>query len=293
MPSENTEYYGIIFDLDDTLLSTSPVYYKTFVQMMLWLYEDMVPHFIRPEEIIEVHDSVRAMRVPKKAQVTCDVMFEDLEIDSKNDISDYPRQLVEVYIECCLRAKEEPKRETAIRIHRLANEKLVHPDSYRFMPHALKLLKYLVARQNVRLFLVTAGPKNLQMPKIESRVIFSRFDRIKLLPISQIHEKGRVFKEWQEEFDYITEWIVIGDSVPIDMNPALATGCFAIHVVDNQSHLAPGSLVAVPNLKERYIKVEDLDDVYRLLSKGLLNAKSTVSFKERARSVCGVEGDVS
>lgn len=293
MPSELTEYIGIVFDLDDTLISTSPAYYKSLVQMMALLYEDTGVHFITPEEVIEVYDLVVKMGSKEWERTHPDVPMSDLGVDFMEDVSDFPRKLVDTYVECCLRSKTYPSKETALKIQEMADKRLRNPDSYRFMPDSLRLLKYLTARRNVRLFLITAGPNQLQRPKIESRVIFSRFDDVRILPIRDILTKGQVIKEWQEKYDYITEWVVVGDSVPIDINPALGAGCYAIHVVDNQCYLAEGELVAIPDFKERYYRAQDMTDVFDVLARGLLSVKdSKVPFKERARSLFSLKNSL-
>jgi phosphoglycolate phosphatase-like HAD superfamily hydrolase len=267
--------YGFVFDLDDTLVASSTIYYAIFSKVYETVLWDMYPTFINPGEIWHIYKTLSS------GECLSDERISSIGITGLHKDDLFPRVMVETYIESCFSKGVMPKWDTARAVELHANHIYTH--KYKMMPGAMKLLNYAARTKDITLFLLTSGSERLQRPKIEDKKIFNHFESITICPITK--GKGEKLKELKEEYDDIDVWFMIGDSVPSDINPALANGYVACHIVKNMSHIAEGELLQVPCVMDRYLRFQDLDE-FRLYFQGAFrNGKDELQVEERERSV--------
>jgi len=256
--------YGIIFDLDDTLLATSNLYYSLIIEMMAMVESCSSPSFLAPEKILNVYRIVTS----NKTSVECETYYEEMDIENMDVYPDrFPRYLAETFIESCLQAGVFPKKEDVQRVYDVGTKIFSH--TYRLVPGAMRLLQYLFSRKDVRLFIVTHGSEKLQAPKMRDKErTFSRFDRIVVVPSSI--SKSVAIKELIEKNDNIDEWVMVGDSITKDINPALAVGIRAILVRKHMSHIAEGEVVDIGDTRKRFVDIDDMGDLYEYMKERYL-----------------------
>jgi FMN phosphatase YigB (HAD superfamily) len=250
--------YGVIFDLDDTLLATSTVYYGLIIRAMGMVEDAVQPWFIVPERILEVYRLVCGGEITEGASS----LFDQLGMyDGSPDV--FPKRLAETFIECCLEGGHIPSEEEVKRVYALGLR--IFKADYKLVPGAVKLINTLDRKPNVRMFIITHGSPTLQEPKLTGKDVFSKFEKIVVCPIKI--SKGVEIKKLMEDYDDITEWIMVGDSIPSDINPALAAGILAYNVQKGMSHIAEGKVLDIGSSLDRYKSFRDLDSLEFFLRK--------------------------
>jgi FMN phosphatase YigB (HAD superfamily) len=258
--------FGIIMDLDDTIISTSPVYYRSLIELMSFIEDSIYPRFLIPERILEVYRIVESGDCSPEAQE----LYHETTVENIAKYPDrWPKKLAETFIECCLEADKIPTREEVQKVYNLGLR--IFEADYRMIPGAIRLINYLAKKANTRLFIITHGSEVLQERKVTSKEIFKKFEKIVVCPIAV--SKGVEIKKLMEEYDGITDWVMIGDSIPSDINPALSLGIPALNVRQYMSHIADGTVLDIGDSKSRYRSFRDLSEVEEFLKKTIYNCE--------------------
>lgn len=248
---------GVILDLDDTCLGTSPVYDAIIFEALKTITEDLNPLHIKPEDMFAIFDLMHWQ------DPTNDTHLANLDEADEIMRSPYrfPKSLVKVYVECCLRVGKFPEQEIADKLYKMGMK--IFTSDYKLLPGAKRCIDYLNRSNNFTLFLITLGEQELQVPKIKAKKMFLNFERIMVCPFDT--NKGSVIKNLREEYDNIDRWVMVGDSISVDINPALACGIDAFHVTLNQGAHSRGDLIAVGDRLKRYREFKDLTEVREYL----------------------------
>lgn len=222
----------IIFDLDDTLIDTSDVYWRArtrFVQELEALDLD-------PDEITE--------------------LFED--IDSENIKTfgfapeRYGKSMLATY-EQLLKRHDRHAGPEILRVIESCGKAIVE-SLPRLIDDADTLLKW--ALNHFQLVLLTRGELVLQMRKLESAALSKYFSEIRVVA----DKNADTFRELIKNAGYSPEktW-VIGDSIRTDINPGILAGATCIlyvykhhsyHWRQEHGHAAVGPYYEAGSLKE-------------------------------------------
>jgi putative hydrolase of the HAD superfamily len=193
----------VIFDADDTLWETQPLYEKakqTFARKMAHL------GFGRQEALTLLED-----------------------IDAKNaslfgfSRRRFPRSMVQTYRQLCGLAGRRPRREVEKQVRAIGECVFrVLPEVYPGTRRALRAL-----RRQFRLVLATKGDAAVQTRRIEALKFKLLFDRIYLLRKKDSVEYRRIIRDLRADPKNV---YVVGDSIRSDVNPALELGIRAFWI---------------------------------------------------------------
>ncbi len=198
---ENKKF--IIFDLDDTLLDTSHLYWS--------VKNDMLELFCN---------------LTGKDKETIDREFEDIEHNNIEIHGYSPERYKFSAVELCQRYKIDDKDIVvcAEKIYLEDPQKIANTD---------ELLSWLQGK--FELALLTRGEKDLQIRKLVNNKLNIYFDEkhIKVVPTKD----KEVFLNFLEHINvHPTECIVIGDSIKSDINPSIEAGMDVIHYNYRHEH---------------------------------------------------------
>jgi putative hydrolase of the HAD superfamily len=223
----------IVFDLDDTLLNTSNVYWharKLFVE-----------------------------KLSKELQIDKDVLVDEFE---KNDHLQmqkmkyspyrYTVSMIETYKICCYNKNHPINEETLKTIRNFG----------RYISRNIPMLIYGAkdildwTSQHYYLALLTRGEDSFQKKKLHKNELYGYFDFVKVVP----HKNAEILKGFIEHigFDCKDVW-VIGDSLKSDINPGIEIGAKCIlygyhhphyHWIQDHESVALGSFYKVDNLSD-------------------------------------------
>jgi putative hydrolase of the HAD superfamily len=200
----------VIFDLDDTLIDTSDLYWKVREEFIDLFKTDIIAReSIR--DIFESEDSKNMVTMgfsPYRYGVTMNNVV-DLLNNQKS-------------LKNSIEIKE--------RIKVISNKILFEIPS--LIDGALDVLKILKAKQ-VELALLTRGSLEVQMRKIWHHKLDKYFKKIKVVAKKDDHEFSRIISEMHATRQ--NSWI-IGDSIKSDINPALQINSNAIQVIYKHEH---------------------------------------------------------
>lgn len=244
---------AVVMDLDDTLISTSKVYADLQIELMRYLQQCLHPFSIPPSVVIEVWDLIR--KDPEGSFERSLEHYRKLAVDEDSQSPEgFPQRITEVFIECMLRSGVMPTREQARHVYEMGMT--IFTADYLMLPGARKLIEYLSRRADTKIFILTHGSPELQKPKVAERAIFARFQEIVVLPLEI--SKGTSLREMQKEYEDVDTWIMVGDSVVRDINPALAEGLLAIHVKRCMEDYENARVIDIGGSRDRYFPVYDL-----------------------------------
>jgi len=190
----------IIFDLDDTLIDTSHLY---------WSVKYDILNFIHSKSNVSYKE--------------LDIMFE--EIEHKNTIkfgydpSRYKISANELCSKCDIKDIKDINY-----INKIADRIIL--DDPKLIEGAEELLSYLYSKYN--LVLLTSGIQKLQFRKIKNNGLNRYFGEKN----TKVVEKKdlKIFIDFLKELSLLPEnCFVIGDSIKSDINPAMECGIKAIH----------------------------------------------------------------
>lgn len=256
---------GVIFDLDDTIISTSPVYYDIIIDLLKMVSNRVKPSFVPPERVLKLFELVSAGEIldlgPYEKK---EILFEELGSSPET----FPYRVVETFVAACLEGGVIPTKEDVVKAWNLGNR--IFTANYKFMPGARNLIYKLSRRLDTKLFLITQGSEKLQRPKLVDDT-FLNFDRITICGNDE--SKSTEIKKLISDFDNIENWAMIGDDVNRDINPALSCGIWAIHVSINTSPRADGDVIDIGDTLKRYKKFYDIGDVYYFLKEVVFNSE--------------------
>ncbi len=195
--------WGVIFDMDDTLLLTSPTFEAAILKLSLRLAELGIPMDETRARLDEVdlarirHVGYGRQRWPESMGLTYRAFVDEGRLAYDAAVE---RECVAIGWETY--AAYPPVREGA-----------------------REVLETL--RPRVTLALATMGDEDLQRPRLEHSGLEHHFDRVFILPRKTPEEFRHVLAECG--FEPATTFMV-GDGMRSDINPALELGMHAIHV---------------------------------------------------------------
>lgn len=220
----------IIFDLDDTLLDTSDLYWS--------VKDDMLNLFCE---------------LTGKDKKTLDREFEDIEHENMKTYGYDPNRYKFSAIELCKKYKIDDK-DIIICTERISIE---YPKK---IDHADKLLLHL--QDNFSLALLTRGEEDLQNRKLLHTGLAKYFDEknIQVVP----NKNKSVFLNFLKELNvHPHECIVIGDSIKSDINPSIEAGIDVIHY--NYKHEIYEWEQDKENTEHNFISVDCLSEIKDIL----------------------------
>lgn len=201
--ASNMNKAGVIFDGDDTLWETMPLYTEA---KQAFFYE-MAQLGFNPAEV--------ELRFESK----------DRENVSKLGFSKhrFPTSMADTYRLFCEKHKVEYQEEIEKTMRGIGYQVFIkHP---KILDHADQVLAQL--RPRYSLVLATKGDIEVQQARIEQSGLSGLFDKIFILP----HKSAKELQEIVEacNLDMRRSWVV-GNSLKSDINPALHTGLSAIWI---------------------------------------------------------------
>lgn len=223
----------IIFDLDDTLIDTSDLYWRVRSEYIKYISQfyfkdlDLI-------DLFEFFDTINSEKIGHDPNRYYSTM---LDVVSYLGLTDY------VDLEY---------------IHSISNDiKSMIP---KLLPHALDLLKWV--HGNYDLALITRGDSELQMKKIQHYELSMFFPVIEIVPIKNSALFSKVITNTGHT---PSNTVILGDSIKSDINPALEIGATAIHYM--YSHHAYYWLQEHTDkpINDNYFKVSDLSQVRKYL----------------------------
>lgn len=196
----------IIFDLDDTLLDTSDIYWQArsrFVELLNFKE-------ISAEEIVDEFEKVDSIHMKTMG-------FSPYR---------YEKTMLFTYNLILKRLNREPSDEIISQIKLCG--RIIIEQMPKVIDGANELLEW--AAKYFKLALLTRGEENLQLKKLYSTGLVNYFDLIKV--VSQ--KNTGIFRQFLEDTEYSPEdtW-VIGDSIKSDINPGIEVGVSCILYVYN------------------------------------------------------------
>lgn len=221
----------IVFDLDDTLIDTSDLYWRTrsaFVKLIDPLVE------ADPNQIVDVFEGIDSIHIredgfsPTRYLKTMLKTYENLRgADSRNNS-------VLKAIEVCARA--------------------IRTEFPKPIDGAAELLEWVYPRFD--LVLITRGEKSLQLKKLEHAGFRKYFSMIETVE----RKTSKTFQDIIEHsgFSPIKTWI-IGDSIQTDINPGIEAGARCIWYAyrhkayywqQEYGHTPVGDFFEISNLRE-------------------------------------------
>lgn len=181
-----------VFDLDDTLVDTSDIYWRARTRFV----EELAAQGFSPEEVINVFEEI-----------------EDVHVGSIGCAPDrYHRSM---FATCRLMAEKTGCEFPAEMLARIETHgSMVVNDMPRVLDGAIELLDW--ASERFELAMVTRGDPTLQFRKLESTGLRRYFKFIEVVPL----KNAAVFKAVMDRTRYRpAETWVIGDSIKTDINP--------------------------------------------------------------------------
>lgn len=235
----------IIIDLDDTLIDTSDVYWKTRNQLVKILESPKM----QPNKIIDYFE-INDTKNFKKYGVAPDR---------------YKKSMLDTYKQFVDKGLTELNDETVSQIE-IAGD-LIQNEIPSLIEGAVELLEWIHKRY--KLVLLTRGEKRLQLKKIEYHKIEQYFNKILVVN----SKDSKLFKSIISELNVLPEetWI-IGDSIKSEINPGTSVGANCIfYFYKHKEYLWKQEYTEIP-IGSFYI-VEHLPDIIKILSKPNLYPK--------------------
>src|SRR5882762_8070161 len=227
-----------IFDLDDTLVDTSHIYWESRSAFLQCLAEN---GFDR-EEVLEYFEEIDGGHIAQYGYVP----------------ERYEKSMFVAYRGLCERAKLVPDEQLASCIRdagRIVQQKM--PD---LIGGAIELLDGARAL-GMRVVLVTRGVESVQQSKIRAHDLAHHFDRVEIVQAKDAALFRRVMIE--SGFSEADTWI-IGDSVRSDINPGVQAGANCILYLYTHHSYYWRQEYGVTPLGAFYI-AQDLKDVLPIL----------------------------
>jgi putative hydrolase of the HAD superfamily len=190
-----------IFDLDDTLVDTSDIYWRARTRFV----EELAGGGYSSEEVLEIFEEI-----------------EDIHVATLGCAPDrYYRSMFETYCRLAEKSRHELCAETLGRIKEHGSMVVNHMP--KVLEGAVPLLDW--ASEHFELALVTRGDKTLQLGKLVAAGLSKYFNFIEIVPT----KNAAVFKRVMDETGYPSQkaW-VIGDSIKTDINPGTKAGATCI-----------------------------------------------------------------
>lgn len=223
----------IVFDLDDTLLNTSNVYWlarKLFVEK---LSEELQ---INEDKLIEEFEKIDHLQMQQL----------------KHSPYRYTRSMIETYKSVSHKINHQISEETLKAIKDFG--RLILKNTPNTIKGAKEILDW--SSQNYSLALLTRGENSFQKKKLHKNELYKYFDFIRVVP----HKNAEVLKKFIQDigFDCQDVW-VIGDSLKSDINPGIEIGAKCIlygyhhphyHWIQDHESFALGSFYKVDNLSD-------------------------------------------
>lgn len=181
-----------IFDLDDTLVDTSDIYWRSRTRFV----EELAARGYCSEEIVELFEE-----------------FEDIHVGTLGCAPDrYYRSMFATYCRMVEKSGHELSAEVLGQIE--AHGQMVVKHTPKLLEGAIPLLDWAAA--HFELALVTRGDRAVQLRKLSSTGLSKYFNFVEIVPV----KGASVFKKVMDELGYAPEqtW-VIGDSIKTDINP--------------------------------------------------------------------------
>lgn len=199
----------LVFDLDDTLLDTSEVYWQARSAFVKKLMKDGM----NEEQIIEEFEKIDSINIkkfgfdPTRYEKSMFATYKLIYENSSHYLSDETLS----YIKSC---------------GRLILEKFPQP-----INGAINLLQW--ASKQYRLAVLTRGDDSFQRLKLKNSGMARYFDFVRVVP----KKDASVFSEFIEDIGYNSRntWI-IGDSIKSDINPGIEAGATCIFYVYKHPH---------------------------------------------------------
>ena len=190
----------LIFDLDDTLIDTSDLYWRVREEFIAFIYNSKLDKFLL-EEIFESIDTVNT-RIHGYKPIRYNITMQD------------------TFIRVFNRVPNEVEREKI----RLISEKILL-ETPRLIEGAIELLEW--SKEHFEIGLITRGRSDVQKRKIEHYNL-SKFFGNKILIVEE--KNADVYEQLIAHWDYAPKsTIIIGDSLKSDINPALEIGAEVIY----------------------------------------------------------------
>lgn len=213
---------GVVIDLDDTILATSTVYYQLYTKMCSYFYQYVSPMYVAPGRLLELYALVERGRMPADVEQLYAIGGQEV---FSSDPDGFPRTLTLTFSAACLEAGKVPSVKALEHVHEIGRR--IYTAKYTYMPGARRMLSMLFQCRSFDMFVLTQGPPALQKPKLDDPW-FSKFHRIIIVPMET--SKGDVIVDLMAEFPNHKRWVMVGDSVKRDINPALAVGAMTVHI---------------------------------------------------------------
>jgi putative hydrolase of the HAD superfamily len=223
----------ILFDLDDTLLETSPVYFRVI--------DAFVARLVRELPGVS-EDEVRALQDEIDVRAAHAVGF------AKHR---FPESFVETYR--ALARREDHEVLSAVEQELLALGYSVFERAPDMVSGARELLEKL--RGRVELVLYTLGVPEVQRVKVEHHGLERLFDEVHIVPRKSVEQLRTVVNGRPP-----AEVLVIGDSLRGEIGPALALGCRAVWV-----RRRDGWSYHSAEVEGSYLTIDSLDELEALL----------------------------
>lgn len=225
----------VIFDADDTLWETQPLYTKAKEEFCKEMHRVGFPR----DEVQKRFESIDHANVLKFGF-------------SKQR---FPQSMRDTYQVLCSAYTRTFDRAMALRV--ISIGEAVFEESPNIFPGVDEVLSELRA-YHVRLLLATKGDEDVQMQRVKSSRLHPYFDRVVILA-----EKGVKEFQWivaEEAIDVSRGWSV-GNSTRSDIKPALAVGLHAILIPYKTWIYEDDELPVDPH----FHKVESLTEVPRII----------------------------
>lgn len=193
----------IVFDGDDTLWSTMPIYARAKQRFF-----DFMGQLGFSRELAETKFEQRDLQNVAKLGFSRDR---------------FRISMLETYRELAQGADEIPEKDSEYKIERIGNSVFEQPA--RRMPHADRVLAAL--RPAFHLILLTKGDPKIQAERLAASRLAEYFDSVLIVP----SKDAETFRQLIEQQSVIAEhtWSV-GNSIKSDINPALAAGMNAVWI---------------------------------------------------------------
>lgn len=238
----NKEDYGdikpfVIFDLDDTLLDTSDLYWKVREEFISLMERDG----FGDKDLAACFESIDSVNISKYG----------------HSPERYKCTMLEMYRGVAGFLTDKKTKE----IIRIAKQ--ISVEVPQLIDGALELLEW--SKRHFRLALVTRGEPNVQMAKIDKHGLVKYFEEnIEIVP----RKDENLFAELIASAGYLpSQTIIIGDSLKSEVNPALRIGATAIHYMySHHSYVWLQEHTEEP-LNRNYFQISRLSQAKPILSK--------------------------
>jgi putative hydrolase of the HAD superfamily len=243
----------IIFDLDDTLVDTSDVYWRARTQFV----NELAAQDLDPEEITELFEEIDSDHIKKFGFAP----------------ERYGRSMLATYEQILQRHNREAGPEI-LRVIESCGKAIVQS-----LPQLIDDAETLLAwaSEHFELVLLTRGEFVLQMRKLEQAALSKYFSDVKVVA----DKDADTFRSVIKNAGYSPEktW-VIGDSIRTDINPGILAGAKCIlytyrhhsyHWRQEHGHAAVGSYYQADALKE-VMSILRSPSSFKLISTSIENA---------------------